>query len=110
MVLCPPRKMLEINLNNHLVRFKHQKAVEDANQQSREPARTGRPRCPSKSTAISSHSNQVDLHSWLRHTSSTISEGTHANVHKDLFASLLYMFLDYVACLQINYSSCLQFL
>ena len=41
MVLCPLRKTLEVNLSNHLVRFKHQKAVEDADQQSKEPARTG---------------------------------------------------------------------
>ena len=32
MVLCPPRKTLEANLRNHLSGFKHQKAVEAANQ------------------------------------------------------------------------------
>ena len=63
--------------------------VEDVDQQSRELARTNRPGRPNKSMATSSHSNQVDLHLWLRHTSSTVSEGTHVSVHEDLLASLL---------------------
>lgn len=37
MVLCPPRKTLEVNLKNHLDGFKHQKAVEVADQGTREP-------------------------------------------------------------------------
>lgn len=89
MILCPPRKALEVNLINHLAGFKHQKVVEDANKAAMEPARTGRPGRPSKSVATSSHSNQCNLHSWLRQALSTISEGTIANVHHDLLASLM---------------------
>ena len=42
MVLCPPRKTLEVNLRNHLSGPKHMKVVEVAEQLLNEPARTGR--------------------------------------------------------------------
>ena len=41
MVLCPPRKTLEVNLKNHLTGPKHLKVVEVAEQVCKEPARTG---------------------------------------------------------------------
>ena len=89
MILCPPRKTLEVNLRNHLASFKHQAAVENAYQLTREPARTGRHGRPSKSTTTSSHSNQCDLHSWLRNALSTIVEGTSLKVQHSVLPSLM---------------------
>ena len=65
MVLCLPRKMLEVNLQNHLGGLKHQKAVLDSQVASTQPAWSGRLGRPSKSTNNSSQSNQGDLHSWF---------------------------------------------
>ena len=41
MVLCPPRKTLEVNLRNHLTGPKHKKVVEVAEHLLKEPTMTG---------------------------------------------------------------------
>ena len=89
MVLCPPRKTLDVNLRNHLVGFKHQKAVEDADQETREPSKTGRPGRPTRSSAASSLSNQGDLNSWIRRTSSSGLQGTSESIDHNVLASLM---------------------
>ena len=89
MVLCPPRKTLEVNLKNHLTGPKHLKVVEVAEQVSKEPARTGRAGRPSRSTTTSSHSNQSDLHSWFRTASSNSVEGTSQEVDRNLLVGLM---------------------
>ena len=89
MILCLPRKTLEVNLRNHLASFKHQAAVENAQQPTREPARTGRPGRPNRSTATSSHSNQCDLHSWLRNTPTASAEGTSLEIQHSVLKSLM---------------------
>lgn len=62
--LCPPKKNLEANLENHIAGSKHMVAVEEANaKHSKSTALlSGR---PSRSGSTSAHSNQPDLHSWL---------------------------------------------
>ena len=89
MVLYPPCKTLELNLQNHLTRLKHQKAVEESQQAVREPARTGKPGRPSKSTTTSSDSNQGDLHSWFLPTSSTSLIGMSQSVDKTFLVGLV---------------------
>ena len=69
-ILCPPRKTLKVNLRNHLSGFKHQKAVETA-EQVPTPARMGRLGRPSRSNNMSLNSNQYDLHLWFKSNSST---------------------------------------
>ena len=89
MVLYPPRKTLELNLQNHLSGLKHQKAVEDSQRSAKEPARTGRPGRPSKSTTTSSHSNQGDLHSWFMPSSSSGMTGITQSIDKSFIAGLM---------------------
>ena len=64
-VLCPLKVNLEANLTNHVTSPKHKKAVEDVVKLQREPARSGRPGQPSRSSTTSCHSSQGDLHTWL---------------------------------------------
>ena len=89
MVLCPPQKTLELNLQNHLAGLKHQKAMEDSNQAAREPARTCRLGQPNKSSNTSGNSNQGDLHAWLRPSSSIDFSGTSDSVDKNFVVSFM---------------------
>lgn len=75
MVLCPLKKTLHANLMNHLNGPKHLKAVEDAVNATKQPARTGRRGRPTCSSTTSTHSNQLDLHSWFTGSSQHNEEG-----------------------------------
>ena len=89
MVLCPPRKTLEVNIRNQLTGPKHMKVVEVAEQLLKEPARTGRAGRPSRSNTTSSHSNQNDLHTWFRTASSNSVEGTSQVVNRIILVGLM---------------------
>ena len=89
MVLCPPRKTLEANLRNHLSGFKHQRAVEDAEQARRQPLRTGRPGRSTKSSTGSSLSTQSNLHLWLSGSASNGTEGMSATLDQSSLRCLL---------------------
>jgi hypothetical protein len=65
--LCPPKRNLLANLNNHLHRLKHSKAVSDSTTTSKSGSSvlsTGQHGRPAKSSA--SIHNQHDLHEWFR--------------------------------------------
>ena len=84
MVLCPPRKILEVNLRNYLTGPKHMKVVEVAQEVLKEPAWTGQAGRPSRSSTTSSHSNQSDLHTWFRAASSNNVEGNYQEVDRNV--------------------------
>jgi hypothetical protein len=72
--LCPPKKNLAANLENHVTGIKHLKAFEDSRalgKSSSLPALTGR-RGRTPSFSKGSKGNQPDLHGWFR--TSCISE------------------------------------
>lgn len=54
-----------------------------------------RPGCPSRSSTSSSHSNQGDLHAWLRQGASNNMEGISQTLDKKILAKLMcYGFRD----------------
>ena len=89
MVLCPPRKTLEVNLMNYLTSLKYQKAVQDAEVGAREPTRTGRPGRPSRASAAILQSNQSNFHSLFPTTPSSGLEGMSENNPPRSLASLV---------------------
>ena len=92
MVLCPLKQNLEINLKNHLASPKHEKAIEDADKNYRDLARTGRLRRPSRSSTTSCHSNQGDLHMWLSRGTLSNIEGISQSFDSMLTACMCYGF------------------
>lgn len=89
MVMCPPRKTLEVNLRNFLEGPKHKKIVEVIEQLSKEPTRTNHPKGPNRSTTTSFHFNQGDLHTWFRSVLSNNVKGTSHVIDGNILFSLI---------------------
>lgn len=75
--LCPPKKNLLANLENHIQGRKHCKAVEDdaAAMTQRLAATTGKRGRPSLSSGKRAQINQKDLHKWFKNSAAISEEG-----------------------------------